>query len=196
MFTGIIKHQGKIDHFESSDKGAKIRIVCPDIAGTIGVGSSVSTNGVCLTAIEVDVNGFTADVMPQTLKLTDLGDYTVGQNVNLEPSLRAGDEIGGHFVYGHVDGVGEISSVEPEGSAIVIKIEAIASILKRIVAQGSIAVDGVSLTIADVGSDWFTVSLIAETMEQTNLSDRKVGDKVNLEVDMLAKYLERIKDKG
>ncbi|MBU0531809.1 MAG: riboflavin synthase [Candidatus Uhrbacteria bacterium] len=196
MFTGIIKHQGIIDQFESSPEGAKIRIVSSALVGLIEIGSSVAVNGVCLTAIEIDTDGFTADVMPQTLKLTDLGDYTIGQSVNLETSLRAGDEIGGHFVYGHIDGVGEIASVIDEGDATLVTIQPSEHLMKYFVPQGSIAIDGVSLTLARVNSDTITVSLIAETLRQTNLSDRKVGDKVNLEVDMLAKYLEKIKSEG
>ncbi len=196
MFTGIIKQQGKIDCFESSQEGAKIRINCPELAGLIEVGSSVSTNGVCLTATEVDAAGFSADIMPQTLKLTTFGKYQFGEAVNLEPSLRVGDELGGHFVYGHIDGVGEIVSIEPDGDAIVFKIHPVGCKMKLFAPQGSVAIDGISLTLVQVDAKTITVSLIAETMKQTNLSDRKVGDKLNLEVDMLAKYLERIKDKG
>jgi len=196
MFTGIIKHQGKIDHFESSHDGAKIRIVSPGLVSTIEIGSSVAANGVCLTATEIDANGFTADVMPQTLKLTDLGDYTVGQSVNLESSLRAGDEIGGHFVYGHIDGVGEIVSIVDEGEATLMSIKPPEHLMKYFAPQGSVAIDGISLTLARIESGTITVSLIEETMRQTNLSDREVGDMVNLEVDMLAKYLEKLRDNG
>ncbi len=177
---------------ESSEDGARIRIKNFEVARNIEIGSSVAVNGVCLTAVEIGEDYFEADVMLQTLKLTNLGDYEVGQSVNLETSLRVGDELGGHFVYGHVDGVGEIISIKDEGDSTLIQISYPESPARYFAPQGSVAIDGVSLTIAKLDRGSLMVSLIKETMNLTNLSDRKSGDKVNLEADMMAKYLDRM----
>ena len=187
MFTGIIKYLGKI---EKQDQ--RIKVVVPEIVSQIEIGSSIAVNGVCLTATQIDRDGFVAEVMPQTLRLTTLGDMKPGDQVNLEPSLRLGDEIGGHFIYGHVDGVGEIVKLYSEGEAKILSIQASKTITKYLVPQGSIAIDGVSLTIANVQNDVFEVSLIQETLSRTTLSNLKAGDKVNLEADMMLKYFDRL----
>ncbi len=192
MFTGIIRYQGKVEELDLSEHGAKVRISSPELVSNIQVGSSVSVNGVCLTATSVNDQNFSADLMPQTLRLSSLGEYQVGDSVNLEPSLRVGDEVGGHFVYGHVDAVGEILSIKQEGDATLISIWYPAGLVKYFAPQGSVAVDGVSLTLAEVRESDFTVSLIEETMHLTNLSDRQVGDKVNIEADMMIKYLDQL----
>jgi len=192
MFTGIIKHQGIIDGFESSSDGARIRIKCKEVAQVIEIGSSVAVNGVCLTAVEIGKDYFEADVMLQTIKLTNLGEYQAGQSVNLETSLRVGDELGGHFVYGHVDGVGEVISISDDGDSTLVEITYPPELTKYFAPQGSVAIDGISLTVAKLSNNSLTVSLIKETMSFTNLSDRKSGDKVNLEVDMMIKYLDQL----
>lgn len=203
MFTGIIKHQGIIDGFESSKDGARIQVRTNPLSGLpleggedliqkIKIGSSVAVNGVCLTAVEIGEDYFVADVMLQTLKMTNLGDYKVGRSVNLETSLCVGDELGGHFVYGHVDGVGEIESIKNEGDSTLMQIRPPESLARYFAPQGSVAIDGISLTIARLENNSIVVSLIPETMNLTNLSDRKTGDRVNLEVDMFTKYLEKL----
>lgn len=198
MFTGIIKCLGKV---ELQNQG--IKVIAPGIISQIEIGSSVCVSGVCLTATQIDRDGFVSEIMPQTLRLTTLGDLRAGDKVNLEPSLRLGDEIGGHFIYGHVDGVGEVVKLYSEGDARILSIQAPETLSKYLVPQGSIAVDGVSLTIASsytrgqlpppmAESEGFSVSLIQETLERTTLSDLKAGDKVNLEADMMIKYFSQI----
>jgi len=187
MFTGIIKYIGQATVQEN-----QIKIVAPKIISQIEIGSSVCASGVCLTATQIDRDGFVAEIMPQTLRLTTLGDLQSGDQVNLEPSLRLGDEIGGHFIYGHVDGVGEIVKLYSEGDAKILSIQAPEAILKYVVPQGSISIDGVSLTIANVQDNVFEVSLIQETLDHTTLSNLKAGDKVNLEADMMIKYFSQI----
>jgi len=162
------------------------------LAGELDEGDSVAVNGVCLTATSVGADSFTAEVMNQTLGTTSLAGVAPGQTVNLELPLRATDRLGGHIVQGHVDGLGTITAVEPDGFSRRITIEAPPELLRYVVSKGAIALDGVSLTVAEAETQSFTVSLIPETLARTNLGAAGPGDTVNLEVDVLAKYVERL----
>jgi riboflavin synthase len=155
-------------------------------------GDSIAVDGVCLTAAAVDGESFEADVMAETLRRSTLGSLAEGDRVNLEPPLRAGDPLGGHVVQGHVDGTGVVEAVTEDGFARVLRIAAAAELLRYVVEKGSIAVDGVSLTVAEVDGGGFAVSLIPETLEHTTLAAAAPGDAVNLEVDVLAKYVEKL----
>jgi riboflavin synthase len=191
MFTGIVKELGKVEAVESSADGARLRISAK-LASELGEGDSVSVNGACLTATSVKGDAFEADVMQQTLGLTTLGELEPGSSVNLELPLRATDRLGGHFVQGHVDGVGGVWDMREDGFALVVTVGAPPEIMRYVIEKGSIAVDGVSLTVSALGEDWFQVSLIPETLERTILGEATAGTPVNLEVDVLAKYIERL----
>ena len=162
------------------------------LAGEIAEGDSVAVNGVCLTATAIADGHFSAEVMHETLRRSSLAEAANGAGVNLELALRASDRLGGHIVQGHVDGLGTVRAVEQDGFARVVTIAAPAELLRYVVAKGAIAVNGVSLTVVDVGEDWFTVSLIPETLERTTLGAAAPGAPVNLEVDVVAKYVERL----
>jgi riboflavin synthase len=166
--------------------------VATELAGEIREGDSVAVNGVCLTATAVHPGSFTAEVMNQTVRTTSLAHLVTGKTVNLELPVRPADRLGGHIVQGHVDGLGTVKAVQEDGFARRITIEAPAEILRYVVARGSIALDGVSLTVAGTENQSFIVSLIPETLERTNLGSAAPGDTVNLEVDVLAKYVERL----
>ena len=192
MFTGLVADLGRIASVEEDGtEGARL-VVESALADDIDEGDSVAVNGVCVTATSVDRHSFCADVMNQTLRTTSLGQLEAGSSVNLELPLRAGDRLGGHVVQGHVDGVGSVSAVAEDGFARRVTIQAPGGLLRYVAAKGSIAVDGVSLTVAELGDSWFTVSLIPETLERTNLGRAVEGQIVNLEVDVLAKYVERL----
>jgi riboflavin synthase len=186
MFTGLISHMGRIQQ-----TGSRLAVHTP-LADELERGDSIAVNGVCLTAVEIDGDRFEADVMEETLRLTSLGRLQEGDEVNLELALRVGDRLGGHFVQGHVDGVGIVSAVEPREHSRVLRITAPHSKLLRYVAtKGSIAIDGVSLTVVDVDEHSFSVSLIPETLDRTTLGSVQEGDPVNLEVDIFARYAVR-----
>jgi riboflavin synthase len=187
MFTGLVSHLGTLTSLEAGRL-----VVSAPLKGDLREGDSVAVNGVCLTATRVDPNGFTADVMAETLRRTALGTLGPGASVNLELALRAADRLGGHFVQGHVDGVGTVAATHEEGFSRVVEIEADTGLMRYVVEKGSIAVDGVSLTVASLGDGTFGVSLIPETLERTTLGRAVPGDSVNLEVDVLAKYVERL----
>jgi riboflavin synthase len=191
MFTGLVQALGRIERQEPSGDGIRLRVASP-LAGSLHEGDSVAVNGVCLTAAEVDANSFTADVMNETLQRTSLAAAGDGVDVNLELPLRASDRLGGHIVQGHVDGLGTVASVAEDGFARRVTIEAPAGVLRYVVEKGSIAVDGVSLTVAELDERSFTVSLIPETLTRTTLSDAGPGTRVNLEVDVVAKYVEKL----
>lgn len=187
MFTGLVSTAGRL----TSLSGGRLTIeVDPPL--DLSDGDSIAVNGVCLTATAVDRRGFAADVMGETLRRTALADLQAGDPVNLEPALRAFDRLGGHIVQGHVDGTGVVESVTPEGSARLVRIEAAPELLRYVVEKGSIAVDGVSLTVTEIDDESFTVSLIPETLERTTLGSAVGGRRVNVEVDVLAKYVERL----
>jgi riboflavin synthase len=186
VFTGLVMALGEVE--EVGGGRLRVRAALPDLEP----GDSVAVNGVCLTATEVAGGGFAADVMDETLRRSSLGGLGAGDPVNLELPLRATDRLGGHVVQGHVDGLGEVRAIAPEGFARLVTVAADPGLLRYVVAKGSIAVDGVSLTVAALGDDEFTVSLIPETLQRTTLGRAGVGDAVNLEVDVLAKYVERL----
>ena len=191
MFTGLVADLGTVSGVEATGDGVRVR-VASSLAGELGEGDSVAVNGVCLTATTIAGGEFTADVMHETLRRSSLAGVEPGTRVNLELPLRAQDRLGGHVVQGHVDGLGSVVAVEEEGFARVVTIEAPAGLLRYVVEKGSIAVDGVSLTVASVTEDTFSVSLIPETLERTNLGAAAPGTPVNLEVDVLAKYVEKL----
>jgi riboflavin synthase len=191
MFTGLVQGVGRILALERTEDGARVRIETPLVA-ELHAGDSISVNGVCLSAAALENGSFTADAMNETLSRTSLGGLRAGAEVNLELPLRAGDRLGGHVVQGHVDGVGVIDEVVEDGFARRIRIDAPPAVLRYVIEKGSIAVDGVSLTVAGLDDRSFTVSLIPETLQRTNLGHAGRGDTVNLEVDVLAKYVERL----
>lgn len=191
MFTGLIRHVGVVEALERDRNGAQLTVSSP-LALELAAGDSVAVNGVCLTAAAVAGERFSAAVMAQTLSLTTLGELTSGQRVNLELPLAAGDRFDGHIVQGHVDGVGEVVAVEERGFAKELRIALPARLERYLVPQGSIAVDGVSLTVARLLPGGFVVSLIPETQRRTTLGGLRPGARVNLEVDVLAKYVERL----
>jgi riboflavin synthase len=191
MFTGLIADLGEVVDVHRSGEGARLT-VSSALAGELAEGDSVAVNGVCLTAIAIDGSVFSADVMNETLRLSSLAEVSPGASVNLELPMRAGDRLGGHMVQGHVDAVGTIVEAVQDGFARRVTIAAPFEVTRYIVRKGSIAVDGISLTVAEVDDRSFTVSLIPETLERTNLGMAEPGATVNLEVDVLAKYVERL----
>jgi len=189
VFTGLVADLGTVTAVDASDDGVRLAV---DTSLELSEGDSVSVNGVCLTATRVGDGGFRADVMNETLRRSSLAQLETGSRVNLELPLRADDRLGGHFVQGHVDGVGGVWDVREEGFSRVVTIGVPAELMRYVVEKGSIAVDGVSLTISALGDDWLQVSLIPETLERTILGEANTGQAVNLEVDVLAKYVERL----
>lgn len=190
MFTGLVAATGTVELLERGADGVRLR-VRTELASEVSAGESVAVNGVCLTAVAPDAETFSADVMGETLRRSSLGPLARGDGVNLELPLRAGDRLGGHFVQGHVDGTGTVEAANQDGFARVVRIAADPDLLRYVVDKGSIAVDGVSLTVAAVDGDAFEVSLIPETLERTTLGSAVPGRVVNLEVDVLAKYVEK-----
>ena len=191
MFTGLVADLGRVTAADASGDGVRLTVET-GLAGSLSEGDSIAVNGVCLTATAVAAGSFCADVMNQTLASSALAGLRAGKPVNLELPLRPGDRLGGHVVQGHVDGVGTVASVRPDGFARRVTIDAPAELLRYVAAKGSVAVDGVSLTVAELHDRCFTVSLIPETLARTNLGAAEPGASVNLEVDLLAKYVERL----
>ena len=191
MFTGLVQDRGSIESVVRSRDGVRLR-VSTALTGELRAGDSIAVNGVCLTATRVDERSFTAEVMNESLARTSLRGAAAATQVNLELPLRAGERLGGHVVQGHVDAVGKVLRTRADGFARQVEIEAPPDVLRYVVAKGSIAVDGVSLTVAECGGDSFTVSLIPETLERTSLGGAAPGTTVNLEVDVLAKYVEKL----
>jgi riboflavin synthase len=188
VFTGIVRELGAVDALEESGSGARLRVRAPETAAGTAIGDSVSINGVCLTAVAVDDGVLDFDAVPETLRRSSLGRLASGAAVNVEPALRAGEPLGGHIVQGHVDGVARVRSADDEG----LEIEAGPEILRYCVEKGSIAVEGVSLTVAALTEDSFTVALVPHTRAVTTLGGLGAGDEVNIEVDLLAKHVERL----
>ena len=191
MFTGLIADLGTVVAVDATADGVRLR-VDSTLAGELSDGDSVAVNGVCLTAVGADADGFGADVMHETLRRSSLGEVAPGTRVNLELPLRADERLGGHVVQGHVDGLGSIAAMREDGFARIVAIAAAPDLLRYVVEKGSIAVDGISLTVAAVDGDRFEVSLIPETLERTTLGAAAEGAPVNLEVDILAKYVEKL----
>ena len=191
MFTGLIAEVASVTDLELDASGATLRIAS-QLAEQIREGDSIAVNGVCLTATDVDAQGFQAQAMIETLERSSLGQLRTGARVNLELALRAQDRLGGHVVQGHVDGTGTIRAIREEGFARVLEIDADARLARYMVEKGSIALDGVSLTVSAISDERFSVSLIPETLQRTNLGSIGVGERVNVEVDILAKHVERL----
>jgi riboflavin synthase len=191
LFTGLIQDVGQIESLEAGADGARLRIAT-SMGSEIALGDSVAVNGVCLTATAVEADSFETEAMNQTLEVTALDALDAGSRVNLEPAMKASDRLGGHIVQGHVDGVGEVSSTEDDGFAKRLRVALPAELMRYVIDKGSIALDGVSLTISELGEDWIEVSLIPETLERTNLGEAEVGRKINVECDVIAKHVERL----
>ena len=191
MFTGLIEDVGTVDSVDASRDGARLRIAT-SLGSEIAPGDSVAVNGACLTATIADSAGFESEAMNQTLAVTALSELKPGSKVNLELAMKASDRLGGHIVQGHVDGVGEVLAVAEDGFAKRLRVALDLSLLRYAIAKGSIALDGVSLTVAGLGEGWVEVSLIPETLERTTLGDAGVGRKLNVECDVVAKYVERL----
>jgi riboflavin synthase len=191
VFTGLIEDVGTVESLGRSADGARLRI-STRLAVEIAEGDSVAVNGCCLTATAVGDGSFETEAMNQTLEVTALDSIDEGGRVNLELAMRASGRLGGHIVQGHVDGVGTVVSTEDDGFARRVRVELPLNLLKYVVDKGSITLSGVSLTVADLGDSWAEVSLIPETLERTNLADLAPGDRLNVESDVVAKYVERL----
>ena len=191
MFTGLIQDVGAVESLERGDEGARLRIATR-LGGEISTGDSVAVDGICLTATAAGADGFEAEAMNQTLDVTALGGLAEGRRVNLELAMRPSDRFGGHILQGHVDGVGEVASVGEDGFARRLRVELGQQLRRYAVERGSIALSGVSLTIAALGDGWVEVSLIPETLERTNLGELGPGDRINVECDVVAKYVEAL----
>ena len=192
MFTGIIEELGRIVSIEDQPDAKRITIEGPLVTSDVNRGDSIAVNGTCLTAVEIEPGHFTADVMHETLRLTSLGAAKVGNVVNLERAMNAATRFGGHVVQGHVDGVGIIISRQPSDNWEWLRVSIPVELMKYIVLKGSITIDGVSLTVNEVGDDYIGLSLIPETLALTTLGSKPVGAKVNVEADVMAKHIERL----
>jgi riboflavin synthase len=188
VFTGIVRELALVEGLESRSGSVRLRVRAPDTAPGVALGDSVALNGVCLTATEVSDGVLTFDAVQETLRRSTLGRLEAGAGVNVEPALRAGEPLGGHLVQGHVDGVGRVRSADGE----TLEIEAPSEVLRYCVEKGSVAIDGVSMTIASLGDGSFSVAVVPHTREVTTLGALKEGDEVNLEADVLAKYVEKL----
>ncbi len=191
MFTGLIADLGSVSALELTGAGARLRIATR-LAGQLQEGDSIAVDGVCLTATDVREGSFEAEAMSETLTRSSLGELRAGARVNLELPLRAEDRLGGHIVQGHVDGTGTVAEIRPEGIAQVLEIEIDPRLARYLVEKGSVALNGVSLTVSALGEHGFAVSLIGETLRRTNLGALEAGSRVNVEVDVLAKHVERL----
>jgi riboflavin synthase len=192
MFTGIIEELGKVKGIEVLPDAIRLTIEGPLVVSDVNRGDSISVSGACLTAVVHDGTSFTADVMQETLKLTSLDGIKVGDPVNLERAMTAATRFGGHVVLGHVDGVGEVISREPSDNWEWVRISVPKELMKYVVLKGSITLDGISLTVNELGDDWVGLSLIPETLAVTTLGSKQPGAKVNVEVDVMAKHIERL----
>lgn len=192
MFTGIVEELGTVKRIVNGTGSIKLTVSATKILEDLTQGDSIAVNGVCLTAVQFTSNEFTADVMPETMKRTGLGVLKQGDRVNLERALTLASRLGGHIVSGHIDGQGEIVSMHQDDNAIFVRVAVPESLAKYIIKKGSVAIDGISLTVVDCGQKWFTVSLIPHTALITTIGFKKAGDKVNIENDIIGKYVERL----
>lgn len=192
MFTGIVEEIGTVVDFEASQNILRIKVQASKVLEETYLGDSISTNGVCLTVTDIGKNYFYADIMGETVRRSNLGTLKKGDKVNLERAMAANSRFGGHIVSGHIDGKGKITSYEKEGNAVWITIDTGKEVLKYIVEKGSIAIDGISLTVAYVDEKKFKVSIIPHTSEETTLLKKKIGEEVNLECDVIGKYVEKL----
>ncbi len=192
MFTGLIEEVGRIRRLALTGAGGELRVDARAVLDGLRVGESIAVNGVCLTVTEVERDGFRAHLSAETLRRTTFGQLRAGRLVNLERALRVSDRLGGHIVQGHVDGIGRFLDRRPDGESWIFRFAFPPDLRRYLVVKGSIAVDGISLTIAGLGEAWFEVAIIPHTLRMTNLRELQSGDGVNLEVDILAKYMERM----
>ena len=192
MFTGIVRERGTVISVEGGEDGVRLRIAAPQAAAEAAVGDSIALSGVCLTVVAVDDGEVEFDAVAETLRRSSLGRLEPGAGVNVEPALRVGEPLGGHYVQGHVDAVGRVRTVEPEGESRRVSFDAPADVLRYCVEKGSIAVEGVALTLTEIDGTGFAVALVPHTLAETTLGGLQPGDEVNLEVDVLAKYVERL----
>ncbi len=192
MFTGIIEEIGKIINISKGTNSAEITIVAEKVLKDVKLGDSIAVNGVCLTVTNFMQNKFTVDVMPETIRKSNLRSLKKGSSVNLERALALGERLGGHIVSGHIDGVGKVVSIKDEDIATWINIEADDDILKYVVLKGSVTLDGISLTVASLNEKSFSVSLIPHTKGETTLPEKKLGEEINIECDLIGKYVERL----
>ena len=192
MFTGLVKELGEIKKITPNAEGIILEVSSHELISEIGIDDSVAINGTCQTAVKVNTNSFEVQAIHTTLEKTTFKNFKVGTKVNLELALRASDRLGGHFVQGHVNGTTKLLKVENTGKNYVLSFSLPENLSRYFISEGSIAIDGISLTISRLEEDFFQVSIIPHTWENTNLSGLKISDEVNLEVDMLAKYLERL----
>lgn len=196
MFTGLIEEKGRITRVSPNSSGLRLAVEAPMIAGDVKIGDSVAVNGVCLTAVVISPPTLEFDAVCETVERTILSRLRPGDPVNLERALRAGDRLGGHIVQGHVDGIGITREIRRAGSDTVFRFEAAREVMQYIVEKGSIAANGISLTVADLGPDWFTVAVIPHTLSSTTLGELTVGSAVNLETDIIGKYVYKFVSKS
>jgi len=192
MFTGLVEELGKVKQIVRGAKSVRLSVFGSKVLEEVKMGDSIAVNGTCLTVVDFSRNWFTADVMPETVDRTALAGLKAGDTVNLERTLRLGDRLGGHIVSGHIDGVGTIIAKEQNDNAVIVRIGAGAEVMRYIITKGSIAIDGTSLTVVDFGDNWFTVSLIPHTASMTTVGLKAIGEPVNLEADIIGKYVEKL----
>ncbi len=192
MFTGIVEELGLVKLLSVRVDIAQLQMYAQTVLTDVKLGDSISVNGVCLTVVSFSAREFAVDVMPETLRRSNLMELKPGDSVNLERALTLGGRLGGHLVSGHVDGVGRIAERRLEGNAVLFRFSVPSEVLRYIISKGSVAVDGISLTVADTGLDWFSVSVIPHTVSHTTLGRKREGEKVNLENDLIGKYVERL----
>ncbi len=192
MFTGLVEELGKVKQIARGVKSVRLTVSGSKVLTDVKLGDSIAVNGTCLTVVDFSSNWFTADVMPETVDRTALAELKAGDTVNLERTLRVGDRLGGHIVSGHIDGVGLILAKEKNDNAVIVRIGAGPEVMRYIINKGSIAIDGTSLTVVESGPDWFTVSLIPHTAALTTVGLKPAGKQVNLEADIIGKYVEKL----
>ena len=192
MFTGLIEELGIVKAIQSGAKSIQLTITAKKVLEDVKIGDSIAVNGTCLTVVRYNQHDFTADVMPETVKRTVLSQLKIGDVVNLERTLALGDRFGGHIVSGHIDGIGTILSMTKDDNAIVVKIKVADHLLRYIIEKGPVAIDGISLTVVEVADSYFSVSLIPHSAQMTTLGKKAVGDIVNIENDIIGKYVERL----
>ena len=192
MFTGIVEDKGAIRAINRNGKGLRLTVSAPFDLSDDKIGDSIAVNGICLTATEINGNNFTADVSAETSSRTNLAELVVGTPVNLERALKIGDRFGGHIVTGHIDGVARLLKIETRGESVYMEVGADDKLLRQIVEKGSVAIDGISLTVNSVKDDLFSLNIIPLTLKKTTLGLKKVGDKLNIETDIIGKYVEKL----
>lgn len=196
MFTGIVEETGNVHGIRKGSTRARLTITARNVLDGTKTGDSICVNGVCLTVTELTVNSFSMDVMPETMSRSSLGDLRVGSPVNLERALRLSDRLGGHLVSGHIDGTGRIATIREDENAIWYTIDTSPEIMRYIIDKGSVAIDGISLTVVNPQQKRFEVSVIPHSLKETNLHTRKTGDRVNIECDLIGKYVEKLTKAG